>query len=51
MDGFYPKDAFIGFKVEQSFKNDLLDAARRKGFKSLSKFIIFICRQYLKTTV
>lgn len=49
MDGWKKKDAFIGFKIEQSMKDQLVAAADRKGFSSLSKFICFLCIQYLKS--
>ena len=48
MDGCNTKDAFIGFKVEQSLKDQLIDAQKQKGFTSLSKFIVHICYWYLK---
>lgn len=47
MDNRKKKDAFIGFKVEQSLKDELSDIAKRAGFTSLSKFIVHICYWYL----
>ena len=47
MDNWKIKDAFIGFKVEQSLKDQLIDAQKQKGFTSLSKFIVHICYWYL----
>ena len=49
MDGWNKKDAFIGFKIEQAMKDQLVAAAKRKCFSSLSKFVCFLCIQYLKS--
>jgi len=47
MDGFYVKEAYIGFKCEPGLKKNLSDVASRKGL-TLSKLICRVLLDYVR---